>query len=518
MSVAQDLIYGISKGKKWTPKHIGLTSTLHQATRSKDLVNLFHRAGHCLSYKQLLQIDTALAKNTLELMDPTTGAVIPKNFVPNKFIHFTADNIDILDESLDGKNTFHATQMAAYQRGDNRNQDALAEIEKPTAEILKVPEILQDIVPMRMIEGKAKPVFQKPVTINCFRNDHNKSEPQRKAEVLDQAFFVYRQELLQKPGWTSFNQKQSTTEPNETSIGHMPIILALAHEFDTLNTVVKRCMFVSEHFGQTYTVITVDQALYCKLMELKWKIPDFNVKLIVRLGGLHISMSFLKTIGKHMAGSGLYEAWIESGLLGEGAAELVFSGKAYSKAMRTHKITVQALWRILMPKLMAFLVESNNELHRKICSVIKNNNEITMLVSILQEDQYCRALAEFVETESKKNANFKFWWQYIEMFSILLLFTRAQREGIWELHLTSFTKTIPLFMRYDHYNYARWGIIYVAEMKQLPEEVKEEFVKGDFVVKCSANKFNQVDPDHAQEWLNGTGKRAGGIVGITKTI
>ena len=82
-------------------------------------------------------------------------------------------------------------------------------------------------------------------------------------------------------------------------------------------------------------------------MELKWKIPDFNVKLIVRLGGLHISMSFLKTIGKHMAGSGLYEAWIESGLLGEGAAELVFSGKVYSKAMRTHKITVQALWRIL---------------------------------------------------------------------------------------------------------------------------------------------------------------------------
>ena len=446
------------------------------------------------------------------------GAVIPKNFVPNKCIHFTADNIDILDESLDGKNTFHATQMAAYQRGVNRNQNALAEIEKSTAEILKVPEILQDIVPMRMIEGKAKPVFQKPVTINCFRNDHNKSEPQRKPEVLDQAFFVYRQELLQKPGWTSFNQKQSTTEPNETSIGHMPIILAPAHEFDTLNTVVKLCMFVSEHFGQTYTVITVDQALYCKLMELKWKIPDFNVKLTVRLGGLHIWMSFLKAIGKHMAGNGLYEAWIESGLLGEGAAELVFSGKAYSKAMRTHKITVQALWKILMPKLMAFLAESNKELDRKICSVIKNNNEIIMLDSMLQEDQYCRALAEFVETESKKNVNFKFWWQYIEMFSILLLFTRAQREGIWELHLTSFTKMIPLFMRYDHYNYARWRTIYVAEMKQLPEEVKEEFVKGDFVVKCSANKFNQVDPDHAQEWLNGTGKRAGGIVGVTKTI
>ena len=48
--------------------------------------------------------------------------------------------------------------------------------------------------------------------------------------------------------------------------------------------------------------------------------------------------------------------------------------------------------------------------------------------------------------------------------------------------------------------------------------VEEEFQKGKFVVKGSGcRKFNQVDPDHSQEWLNGTGKRGGGIVGSTKT-
>ena len=197
MNVAQDLIYGVSKGKKWTPKHIGLTSTLHQATRSKDLVNLFHQAGHCLSYKQLLKIDTAQAKNTLESMDPTSGAVVPENFVPNTFIHFTADNIDILDESLDGKNTFHATQMAAYQRSDNRNQDPLIAIEISAAETLKVPDILQDVAPVGIIEGKTKPVFQKPVTNDLFESDNNESEGQRKAEATDQAFFVHRQERAQ---------------------------------------------------------------------------------------------------------------------------------------------------------------------------------------------------------------------------------------------------------------------------------------------------------------------------------
>ena len=56
-------------------------------------------------------------------------------------------------------------------------------------------------------------------------------------------------------------------------------------------------------------------------MEMKWGIPEFNEKLIVRLSGLHISMNFLKVIGKHMSACGLYETWIESGLLGEGAAE-----------------------------------------------------------------------------------------------------------------------------------------------------------------------------------------------------
>ena len=45
-------------------------------------------------------------------------------------------------------------------------------------------------------------------------------------------------------------------------------------------------------------------------------------------------------------------------------------------------------------------------------------------------------------------------------------------------------------------------------MNQLPKEVLEEYV----VVKWNENKFNQVSP----EWLNGIGKRGGGIVVITK--
>ena len=98
----------------------------------------------------------------------------------------------------------------------------------------------------------------------------------------------------------------------------------------------------------------------------------------------------------------------------------------------------------------------------------------------------------------------------MKMVGKLLLFIRAQREGLWQLHLYAFHKMLPFFHRYDHTNYARWGAVYLEEMTQLPAKVQAEFDNGNWVV-------NQVDPGQGQEWLNGTGKRGGGIVGITRT-
>ena len=68
----------------------------------------------------------------------------------------------------------------------------------------------------------------------------------------------------------------------------------------------------------------------------------------------------------------------------------------------------------------------------------------------------------------------------MEMVSTLLMFRRAQRDGIWDLYITSFKKMIPFFFQYDHQNYARWGVIYAAHMTQIPSEIRNEFVKGDF--------------------------------------
>jgi hypothetical protein len=166
-----------------------------------------------------------------------------------------------------------------------------------------------------------------------------------------------------------------------------------------------------------------------------------------------------------------------------------------------------------------FVKEPDKDCYDDIASltVIDDLENIPLLISILKSERFEKLLKNFVERKST-DVNFVFWWSYMDMVSILLQFTRAQRDGIWNLHLYSFSQMLPYFTRYNHLNYARWGPVYLAEMHQLPEAVRTEFQKGNFVVKRSVMKYSQVDPDQAMEWINGTGKKGGGIIGITKTI
>ena len=64
----------------------------------------------------------------------------------------------------------------------------------------------------------------------------------------------------------------------------------------------------------------------------------------------------------------------------------------------------------------------------------------------------------------------------------------------------------------------RWGIIYLADMMNLHEtapEVYQQFTEGNFVVKESEGRFNEVSVDLGLEHINKLCKVAGGIVGIT---
>ena len=119
-SIAQDLVYAVSNNRKLTPKHIGLGLTLHQATRSEALVEVFHAAGMLIGMDTVRRIDTSIASQILKHFERLGGIYIPDDIVPCSFgriILASCDNIDVLEETIDRKDTFHATQMMLWQRG-----------------------------------------------------------------------------------------------------------------------------------------------------------------------------------------------------------------------------------------------------------------------------------------------------------------------------------------------------------------------------------------------------------------
>jgi hypothetical protein len=85
LSVCQDIVHVVSNGSVTTPKHVGLAVTIHQATRSKELINLMHSAGHCVSYDYLRRIDTAIAMKANASFLQNGFIPVPQDVIPGFF-------------------------------------------------------------------------------------------------------------------------------------------------------------------------------------------------------------------------------------------------------------------------------------------------------------------------------------------------------------------------------------------------------------------------------------------------
>ena len=387
---------------------------------------------------------------------------------------------------------------------------------------------IHKVVPIHMPKTKSEPTFNGK-ELDCMTLFQDKTEIKLESRTKDTSWLMSRvgQGSQHVPNWSGFHRATTTESPEVTKAGFLPIIQQPAHEYDTLNTVILRCMDISKSLHQTNTVITVDQALYCKIKELLWFRQEEFKTVIVRLGGLHITMNYLQCIGKHMESAGLGDIWMESGLYGESTIQSILSGKAYNRAVRAHKLTYEAIWRVYLSNVKHWLQENGKEFPVKFTEMAKDiaeafkSEDKDVIASVLHLTKELKSVDIFKDYDSENagNPTFTFWRNYMKMVETLLDFLKAERVGNWELHLASFMDMLPFFFIYDHNNYARWGPVYLADMSLLQEtapEVHAEFKAGNFVVKRSNDVFNQVSPDQAPEWLNRSCKVAGGLIGITR--
>ena len=78
-------------------------------------MTMLNRMGNSSSYDEVESVDTSLAVEILAKSEQNQ-VVLPLNISPGVFLQAAADNNAINDETLDGKNTTHATTLAVFQR------------------------------------------------------------------------------------------------------------------------------------------------------------------------------------------------------------------------------------------------------------------------------------------------------------------------------------------------------------------------------------------------------------------
>ena len=108
-------------------------------------------------------------------MNNESGPVVPPNLNPSIFTYFTAENIDINDSSVDGKNTFHAPQVAAWQRGPETAAH-LSSLRSSVMASLDIPDGMQQLDPVNIVEGKSVPLFADSVQTEWYTVNEDDSD------------------------------------------------------------------------------------------------------------------------------------------------------------------------------------------------------------------------------------------------------------------------------------------------------------------------------------------------------
>lgn len=220
--------------------------------------------------------------------------------------------------------------------------------------------------------------------------------------------------------------------------------------------------------------------------------------MTIRLGGFHLLMSFLGSIGFIIGGSGLDELWAE--VYAKQSVVHMMTGHAYDRSLRAQFLTQEALATLLLSQKSEFEGSEKEQLlslyeDAQAGKLYMEDFTENAVVSRLLDD-----LRKNMENISKTNRTAKLWRQYYKQVSLVRHFIRAERTGNWKMHLHCISEMLPYFHSAGHFNYAKSAHLYLQHMLELQTKMDhEEFVKytekGYFTIKRTHEFWSGAWPD-----------------------
>ena len=214
---------------------------------------------------------------------------------------------------------------------------------------------------------------------------------------------------------------------------------------------------------------------------------------------------------KYIDQSGLDQLYIHVGIFRPNALNKVIEGKNFSRCISAFLILYNSIFDILLngfyntKKEMKGLVQGVvgpllMELQMNTCpESVKRAH--TILLDGLNEIKFFQEFSHFRKNLQKMGLYLS---NVMRMIETMLLFIRATRQQLWELHLASLDGFAKYFFSLDLQNYAKMTPTYLSQIYDLKRTDNEswKFLSKNFFCSRTKQAFVAIGVDHALEHMN----------------
>lgn len=490
---------------------LGLAGYLFRKTGSRTIVNTVSNFGFCSAY------------NDVSLLESSAAISWKPDVEGDSFCQYVFDNADFNIQTLSGKGTFHS--MGGIKCITPSRTVRTQEINKLRSIPSSNEIAAAGNIKIRKFEGKQKQGLNALELKNvCNREDvHYVSTPAPKDVLWMYGKFLQTPSF---PSWQGFMEGITYAHSYEQSkILALPFISLPPTEYNTVLSALNYAAEETKKSKQVICFVTFDQPLYIKAKDIVSSNPNGELSnIIVRLGGFHLLMSYLGSIGYIMDGSGISELW--STVYGSSSVPHMLSGHAYARAIRAHMLTYCALAKLILQELT--IDDSDRQHVEQLLSSFKTHPPS---FTVAESDNILKRiqvnLNDHMANILQKGKTAQLWLQYFDLVTVALHFIEAERMGNWKLHLDCVRTMLPIFYATGHIQYAKSCQLYLQDMDSLhlkmPHSEYQKFTAdGYFTIRRSEKYWSGVWSDMTiEQTLMKNMKSIGGIThgrGFTESV
>ena len=284
-SVADDIIYGCSRGRIVPSKHVAMALGMKSITGSRKVIEILNRFGHSVHYHAAEEMETEIAEKILDQDSETPDGIERKEGLCTGLAW---DNYDEMNETLSGAGTLHDTVGICYQncRKEEGSTTEVEEIE--TEAVATVNDIDDEQVKqhetakhskqehdvekkgakkvnkrrMDIKETEIAPYFKKPKMKSFSYQISAVEEPvDHQGIACRDLFWMMSLSRLRTPMWAGWNSLVTADDSPQQRIEYMKNITLPPTRNDVVAKTLAVSQAVARECNEKYAIVHYDLAV-----------------------------------------------------------------------------------------------------------------------------------------------------------------------------------------------------------------------------------------------------------------